>query len=75
VVEAGVTVAAVPLVTGILPGAITPAPLAKTGVKVVLAPSGIAAGLAVKLAMVGGKTVTVTDCVIAVPLAGVTERV
>ena len=66
---------AVPLVAGILPGAITPVPLANIGVREVLAPSGIAAGLAVKLAIVGARTDIVTAWLTGVPLAGVTVKV
>ena len=56
-------------------GIMSPMPLAKTAVRLVLAPAAIMVGFAVKLVMVGaGSTVTVTVCVIAVPLAGVTVR-
>ena len=49
-----------------------------TQLSVLLEPEAMLAGLAVKLVMVGaaaGLTVTVTVCVIAVPLVGVTVRV
>jgi hypothetical protein len=52
-VAIGLTLTAAPLVAGILPGVITPVPLAKTPVSVVLAPTVIVAGLALKLLMVG----------------------
>jgi hypothetical protein len=54
-----------------------PVPLAKIPVRLVELPDGIDAGLATKLVIVGvtGFTVTVTVCVIAVPLVGVTVRV
>jgi hypothetical protein len=54
VVAAGLTVTAVPLFAGILPGVMTPVPLAKTPVSVVFAPTVIVARLALKLLMVGG---------------------
>jgi hypothetical protein len=77
VVAIGLTLTAAPLVAGILPGVITPVPLAKTPVSVVLAAAVIVAGLAVKLLMVGGGgfTVTVAARVMAAPLAGVTVSV
>ena len=75
-VAAGVTVTAVPLVAEILPGVMTPAPLAKTPVSVVLAPPLMVVEPATKLAMVGmGSTVTVAVAVAAAPLEGVTVRV
>jgi len=61
VVAVGLTVTEDPLVAGKLPGVMSPAPLAKTPDKVTIAPGVIVPGLAVKLVMVGGKTVTVTD--------------
>ena len=75
-VAVGLTLTAVPLVAGILPGVITPVPPAKTPVRLVLAPAVIVAGLAAKLVIVGaGTTVTVTVCVTAAPLDGVTVSV
>jgi hypothetical protein len=59
-----------------LPGVITPVPLANTPVKVALCPAVIVAGLATKLAIVGnGFTVTVVVAVTADPLVGVTVSV
>ena len=73
----GETLTGDPLVAGRFPGVITPVPLAKTPVRLAELPAVIDAGLAVKLVMVGGAgvTVTMTVCVIAVPVAGVTVRV
>jgi hypothetical protein len=53
-VAAGLTEIAVPLVTAVLPGVITPLPFEKTAVRLELAPAAIVAGLAVKLVIVGG---------------------
>jgi hypothetical protein len=80
VVVVGLTLTAVPLVTGRFPGVITPVPPAKTAVRLVLPPAVIVVGLAPKLVIVGavgtGFTVTIAVCVIAVPAAGgVTVRV
>jgi hypothetical protein len=76
VVAAGLTLTGVPLVTGRLPGLITPVPPEKTAVRLELPPAGIVSGLATKLVIVGGGyTVTVTDWVTAVPLEGVTVSV
>jgi hypothetical protein len=76
VVVVGPTLTAVPLVTGRLPGVITPVPFAKTPVRFVLPPAAIVAGFAVKLVIVGAETtVTVTVCVTAVPAGFVTVRV
>jgi hypothetical protein len=71
------TLTAAPLFAGMLPGVITPGPLAKTPVRVVLAPAVMVAGLAVKLLMIGGAgfTVTVAVRVMDAPLADVTARV
>ena len=75
-VAVGLTLIAVPLVTARLPGVITPVPLANTAVRLELAPAAMVVGLATKLVIVGaGTTVTVTTCVTAVPLEGVTVRV
>jgi hypothetical protein len=63
VVEVGLTLTPTPLLAGILPGVITPVPLAKTPVSVVVAPTVIVAGLALKLLMVGGGGFTVTVAV------------
>jgi hypothetical protein len=54
VVLVGLTDTAVPLVTEILPGVITPVPLEKFAVRLELAGAVIVAGLAVKLEMLGG---------------------
>jgi hypothetical protein len=76
VVVVGLTLTAVPLVTGRLPGVITPVPLAKTAVRFELPPAVIVAGLATKLVIVGaGLTVIVAVCVTAAPLVGVTVSV
>jgi hypothetical protein len=76
-VTVGETLTGVPLVAGRLPGVIIPVPPAKIPVRLLEPPDGMDAGLAVKLVMVGtaGVTVTVTVCVTAVPLEGVTVRV
>jgi hypothetical protein len=72
----GLTLTAVPLVTAILPGVITPVPLAKTAVRPELPPARIDVGLATKLVIIGaGFTVIVAVCVTALPLVGVTVRV
>jgi hypothetical protein len=76
VVALGLTLTAVPLVAAILPGVITPVPLAKIPVSVALWPAVMVAGLATKLVIVGsGFTVIVTLAVTAAPLNGVTVRV
>jgi hypothetical protein len=77
VVAVGLTLTAVPLVTEMLPGVITPVPPANTPVRLELAPAAIVAGLATKLVIAGplDVTVTVAVCVIAAPVAGVTVRV
>jgi hypothetical protein len=76
VVAVGVTLTAVPEVTLRLPGVITPTPFAKTAVRLALPPAEIAGGVATKLVITGsGSTVTVTVCVTAVPLVGVTVSV
>ena len=77
VVVVGLTVTAVPLVAEILPGVMTPVPLANTPVSVALWPAVMVAGLATKLVMVGGAgfTVMLTVAVTAAPLDGVTVRV
>jgi hypothetical protein len=60
VVAAGLTLTAVPLVAARLPGVITPVPPTKTPVRLVLPPTEIVAGTAVKLVIAGiGFTVTV----------------
>lgn len=53
VVEVGLTLTAAPLVTGIFPGVIKPAPPAKTAVRLLLMPEVIEAGVAVKLVTMG----------------------
>jgi hypothetical protein len=76
VVAVGLTLTAVPLLTAIFPGVITPVPFANTAVKLELPPVAIIAGIAPKLVMIGaGFTAIVAICVIAVPLDGVTVRV
>ena len=74
-VAVGLTLTAVPLVTGILPGVISPVPPAKTAVRLELLPEVIPSGLAAKLVITEPVTVTVTVCVTAVPVVGVTVRV
>jgi hypothetical protein len=73
----GETLTAVPLVTVVFPGVITPVPLAKTPVRLAVAPAVIVAGLAVKLVIVGarGFTVTVAVCATAPPALFVTVRI
>ena len=74
----GLTLTAEPLVAVMLPGVITPVPPVKTAVKLLLAPEAIDVGLAVKLVIVtvvAGVTVTLTVCVTAVPVVGVTVSV
>jgi hypothetical protein len=78
VVEVGLTLKGVPLVTAILPGVTTPVPPVKSAVKLELPPEVVmVAGLAVKLEIVGtGSTVTVAICVaFTVPTGGVTVSV
>lgn len=76
VVDAGLTLTAVPLVTAIFPGVIIPVPLTNTAVRLELPPAVIVPGLAPKLEIVGaGFTVIVVICVIAAPLVGVTVSV
>jgi hypothetical protein len=55
VVCAGETLTAVPLVTVIFPGVMTPVPLAKTPVRLADPPAVTAVGLAVKLVIVGSE--------------------
>ncbi len=75
-VVAGLTLTGVPLVTARLPGVITPAPLAKTAVRLEVPPARIDVGFATKLLIVGaGFTVIVAVAVTAAPLEGVTVRV
>jgi len=72
----GLTLTATPLVTERLPGVMTPVPPVKTAVRLELDPVAMFVGLATKLVIVGmGSTVTVTLCVIAAPIGGVTVRV
>ena len=75
--SAGVTLTAVPLVTGRFPGVMTPVPLAKTPVKLAVAPAAIDTGFATKLAIVGAAafTVTVTVCEALTPAELVTVSV
>jgi hypothetical protein len=60
-----------------LPGVITPVPLANTPVRLAVPPAVTAAGAAVKLVMVGaaGVTVTVAACADVPPEAFVTVRI
>ena len=75
-VDAGVTGAAVPLVTAPTPLSTLPVPLLKTPVKVVEVPAVIVAAAEVKLVMAGAATtVTVTCLVTDVFAALVTVRV
>ena len=53
-VAVGDTLTAVPLVTAIFPGVITPVPPVKVASRLELPPDVIVAGVAVKLVMVGG---------------------
>jgi hypothetical protein len=55
VVCAGETLTGVPLVTPKFPGVMTPVPLVKTAVKLVVPPAVITAGLATKLVIVGAE--------------------
>jgi hypothetical protein len=76
VVAVGLTLSGVPLVTGMLPGVITPVPFAKTPVKLALPPGPTVVGLATKLVMVGAaSTITLVVAVTAAPTGGVTVRV
>jgi hypothetical protein len=61
VVAVGVTLTAVPLVAGRLPGVMTPVPPEKTPVRLALAPAVIDAGVAVKLVIEGAGPVVVVD--------------
>lgn len=62
VVVVGLTLTAVPLVTGILPGVMTPVPLLNTPVRLELDPVAIVEGVATKLVIVGeDAAVTVTE--------------
>jgi hypothetical protein len=63
VLAAGLTLTAVPLVTLIFPGVITPVPFAKTAVRLELPPAAIVPGLAVKLVIeaAGGGGVFTVD--------------
>ena len=73
----GVTLTAVPLAAGRLPGVITPVPLANPPVRLAVPPAAIDAGLAAKLAIVGAValTVTVAVCAVVPPEAFVTVRI
>jgi hypothetical protein len=76
VVAVGLTVTAVPLVAGRLPGVMTPVPPVNVPVSIELPPGEIVMGTAVKLLMLAaGFTVMVTVAVTAAPLAGVTVSV
>jgi hypothetical protein len=61
VVVVGLTLTPTPLVTARLPGVITPVPLAKTAVRVVLPPAAIIAGIAPKLVIEGEGVAGVDD--------------
>ena len=76
VVVVGLTVTPAPLVAERLPGVMTPAPFAKTPVRVALDPVVMVVGIPMKLVIVGaGFRVMVAVAVTAVPLVGVTVRV
>src|SRR5580692_1855883 len=76
VVVVGLTVTATPLIAAILPGVITPVPLAKTPVRVALCPVVMVVGRAVRLAlMCAGFTVTMAVAVMVVPMEEVTVSV
>jgi hypothetical protein len=63
VVDDGETFAAIPLLTAIFPGVMTPVPLEKMPVRLVDPPSVIELGSAVKLVIEGFATFTVTVAV------------
>jgi len=76
VVAVGLTLTAVPLVTAILPGVITPVPPVKVASRLELLPDVIVDGVALKTLITGAElTVTVTVWVTAVPVVGVTVSV
>jgi ABC-type nickel/cobalt efflux system permease component RcnA len=77
VIVVGLTLTAVPLVTEILPGLMTPVPPEKTAVRLELVPVSMVGGAATKLVMMAGTalTVTVVVAVTASPLLGVTVSV
>ena len=62
VVAVGVTLTGVPLVTGMLPGVITPEPPLKTAVRLELDPDAMVAELAAKLVIDAGVTLVVVVC-------------
>ena len=75
-VAEGETLTAVPLVTEMLPGVITPVPPEKTPVRLEVDPAAIVPGLAVKLAIDGpAETVTVAVCETDCPPVPVTMSV
>ena len=75
-VVVGLTGTAVPLVTVMAPGEMTPVPPVKTAVRLELVPASMVAGAATKLVMTGaGETVIAAVVVTASPLVGVTVRV
>ena len=76
-VDVGLTLTCVPLVTVMLPGVIRPVPPVKSGVRLELFPAAIVTGVPVKLEITGtGSTVIVVCCVAAVPPpVGVTVKV
>jgi hypothetical protein len=73
----GETLTDVPLIAVISPGVITPAPPAKTPVKLDVPPAVIVAGLATKLVIAGAAafTVTVAVCATELPEVFVTVRI
>ena len=75
-VDDGETATALPLLTEMLPGVMTPVPPEKTAVRLELDPAVIVEGLAVKLLMDGGEiTFTVRDFETDLPLEPVTLSV
>lgn len=76
VVEVGLTLTAVPLVTETFPGVMTPVPPENTAVRLELDPASMVAGAAAKLSMAGAaSTVTEVVAVTSLPEDGVTVSV
>jgi hypothetical protein len=76
VVVVGLTLTAVPLVTEVFPGVMTPVPPENCAVRLELDPASMVVGAAVKLVIAGtGLTVTVAVAVTALPDDGVTVSV
>ena len=75
VVASGATTTPTPLVMATLPGVTTPVPPEKTPVRVVEVPDVIVAELAVKLQEGAATTVTVSACVVLLPIVFVTVKV